>query len=134
MLKWDSFDGNSFELTFLIDPQKIHDGESAGYIYIWNTYQNMRIRVSIRKPEVVKLTPKSRQNRFTVKRAEEALVRTYIDFRTDKIDLNKYITETRAALNTLIKYRPEYGMYRLGLLHMQILEDIQILWSRSFSE
>ena len=34
VLKWDSFDGNSFELTFLIDPQKIHDGESAGYIYM----------------------------------------------------------------------------------------------------
>lgn len=122
VLKGSSFDGNTFELTFLIDPQKIHDGESAGYIYIWNTYQNMRVRVSIRKPEVVKMTPKSRQTRFTIKRAEEALVRTYIDFRIDRIDLGKYIGETRAALNTLIKYRPEYGMYRLGLLHMQILE------------
>ena len=122
MLKWNSFDGNTFELTFLIDPQKIHDGESAGYIYIWNTYQNMKIRVSIRKPEVVKMTPKSRQTRFTIKRAEEALIRSYIDFRTDKIDLGKYIAETRDALNILIKYRPENGMYRLGLLHMQILE------------
>lgn len=122
ILKWNSFDGNTFELTFLIDPQKIHDGESAGYIYIWNTYQNMKIRVSIRKPEVVKMTPKSRQTRFTIKRAEEALIRSYIDFRTDKIDLGKYIAETRNALNILIKYRPENGMYRLGLLHMQILE------------
>lgn len=122
ILKWNSFDGNTFELTFLIDPQKIHDGESAGYIYIWNTYQNMKIRVSIRKPEVVKMTPKSRQTRFTIKRAEEALIRSYIDFRTDKIDLGKYIAETRDALNILIKYRPENGMYRLGLLHMQILE------------
>ena len=122
ILKWNSFDGNTFELTFLIDPQKIHDGESAGYIYIWNTYQNMKIRVSIRKPEVVKMTPKSRQTRFTIKRAEEALIRSYIDFRTDKINLGKYIAETRDALNILIKYRPENGMYRLGLLHMQILE------------
>ena len=116
ILKWNSFDGNTFEL------QKIHDGESAGYIYIGNTYQNMKIRVSIRKPEVVKMTPKSRQTRFTIKRAEEALIRSYIDFRTDKIDLGKYIAETRDALNILIKYRPENGMYRLGLLHMQILE------------
>ena len=122
VLKWNSFDGNTFDLSFLIDPQKIHDGESSGYIYIWNTYQNMRIQVSIRKPEVIKMTPKSRQTRFTIKRAEEALIRAYIDFRTDKIDLKKYIAETRDALNTLIKYRPEYGMYRLGLLHMQILE------------
>lgn len=121
-LKGDMFDGNSFELTFLIDPQKIHDGESAGCIYIWNTYQNMRVRVNIRKPEVVKMTPKSRQTRFTIKRAEEALVRSYISFRTDKIDLNKYISDTREALGTLIKYRPENGLYRLGLLHMQILE------------
>ena len=121
-LKGDMFDGNSFELTFLIDPQKIHDGENAGCIYIWNTYQNMRVRVNIRKPEVVKMTPKSRQTRFTIKRAEEALVRSYISFRTDKIDLNKYISDTREALGTLIKYRPENGLYRLGLLHMQILE------------
>ena len=121
-LKGDMFDGNSFELTFLIDPQKIHDGENAGCIYIWNTYQNMRVRVNIRKPEVVKMTPKSRQTRFTIKRAEEALVRSYISFRTDKIDLNKYISDTREALGTLIKYRPENGLYRLGMLHMQILE------------
>lgn len=121
-LKWNSFDGNTFELTFLIDPQRIHDGESTGYIYIWNTYQNIRIRVSIRKPEVIKMTPKSRQTRFTIKRAEEALTKAYIDFRTNKTDLSRYISDTRDALNTLIKYRPEFGMYRLGLLHMQILE------------
>ena len=38
VLKWNSFDGNTFELTFLIDPQKIHDGESAGYIYIYGIH------------------------------------------------------------------------------------------------
>lgn len=122
VLKAKDFEGNAFELTFLIDPERIHDGESSGYIYVWNTYQSMRIRVGIRKPEVVRLTSKNRQTRFTIKRAEEELIRAYIDFRIDRIDLGKYIARTREALGTLIKYRPEYGMYRLGLLHMQILE------------
>jgi hypothetical protein len=122
-LKSGDFDGNSFELNFLIDPQKIHEGESSGYIYVWNTYQDIKIRVSIRKPEVVRMTPKSRQRRFAIKKAEEDIIRAYIDFRTDRVGLYDYIQRTRDNLNTLVKYRPENGMYRMGLLHMLILEE-----------
>ena len=59
---------------------------------------------------------------LTVKRDEEAIVRAYIDFRTDRIDLSKYIDTTKICLVELLKFRPEMKLYRLGLLHMNILE------------
>jgi hypothetical protein len=116
------FIGNNYNLNFLIDPDKIPEGASTGYICIWNTYQNIKVKVNIKKPVLVKTTPKSRQNRFMIKKSEEALVKAYIEFRTDKMSLQEYTKATREALETLIKYKPEDNMYRLGLLHMDLLD------------
>lgn len=48
--------------------------------------------------------------------------KAYIDFRTDKMALADYTKRSTEALETLVKYRPEDNIYRLGLLHMKLLE------------
>lgn len=116
------FEGNNYNLDFLIDPEKIPEGVSAGYIRFWNAYQTIQVKISIKKPVVIKGTPKNKHKNFMIKKSEEAMVRAYIAFRTDKMSLPEYTKETRDALETLIKYRPEDNMYRLGILHMQLLD------------
>ena len=116
------FQGNTFDLDFLIDPQKIPEGVNTGYICFWNSYQTIKVKITILRPETVKVTPKSRHNNFMIKKSNDELLRAYIDFRTDKISLAEYTEKTRAALEVLIKYKPEDNMYRLGMLHMYILD------------
>ncbi len=116
------FQGNMFDLDFLIDPQKIPEGSNTGYICFWNSYQMIKVKVTILRPEAVKATPKSRHNNFMIKKSNDELLRAYIDFRTDKISLAEYTEKTRATLEVLIRYKPEDNMYRLGMLHMYILD------------
>ena len=116
------FVGNNFNLDFLIDPEKIPEGVSAGYINFQNTLQSINVKVSIKKPVVQRVTPKNRHNNFMIKKSNEILLESYIDFRTDKILLHEYTKKSAKALETLIKYRPEDNIYRLGLLHMKLLD------------
>lgn len=116
------FTGNNYELNFLIDPTKIPEGVSAGYIHFNNTLQNISVKVSIKKPEVQRTEPKNRHVNFMIKKGHEALAKAYIDFRTDKMALADYTKRSTEALETLVKYRPEDNIYRLGLLHMKLLE------------
>lgn len=116
------FEGNTFNLDFLIDPFKIPDGVNTGYLCFYNAYQTIKIKVNILRPETVKVTPKSRHKNFMIKKSNDELIRSYIKFRTDKISLAEYTEATRASLETLIQYKPEDNMYRLGMLHMHILD------------
>ena len=120
------FTGNNYELNFLIDPTKIPEGVSAGYIHFNNTLQNISVKVSIKKPEVQRTEPKNRHVNFMIKKGHEALAKAYIDFRTDKMALADYTKRSTEALETLVKYRPEDNIYRLGLLHMKLLEGTGI--------
>lgn len=69
------FTGNNYELNFLIDPTKIPEGVSAGYIHFNNTLQNISVKVSIKKPEVQRTEPKNRHVNFMIKKGHEALAK-----------------------------------------------------------
>lgn len=116
------FIGNNYNLNFLIDPAKIPEGVSSGYIHLKNTLQNISVKVSIKKPAVQRTEPKNRHVNFMIKKGHEALAKAYIDFRTDKMSLPEYTKRSSDALETLVKYRPENNIYRLGQLHMKLLE------------
>ncbi|MGN0393932.1 MAG: DUF5717 family protein [Coprococcus sp.] len=121
-IRGQDFQGNTFELDFLIDPQKIPEGTNTGYINFLNAYQNIKVKVNILRPETMKPAPKNRHDNFMIKKSNDTLIRAYIEFRTDKIELPEYTEKTRAALETLLKYRPEDNMYKLGIFHMYILD------------
>lgn len=116
------FVGNNYNLDFLIDPDKIPNGVSAGYISFKNTLQNISVKVSIKKPVTKRVAPKNRHTNFMIKKSQETLVHAYIDFRTDKMPLHEYTKISIDALDTIIKYNPEENIYRLGLLHMKLLD------------
>ncbi len=116
------FEGNTFRLNFLIDPKKIPEGINTGYISFWNAYQNIKVKINIVRPDTVKEMPKNRHRNAMIKQSTDALIRSYIDFRTDKIKLAEYTETTRDALETLLKYQPEDNMYKLAMFHMYILD------------
>ncbi len=126
------FIGNNFDLDFLIDPDKIPEGATTGYIYFTNALQKISVKINIRKPITAKATPKNRHANFMVKKGKEALLKAYIDFRTDKLELSEYTERSRKAIETIIRYRPEESIFRLGLLHMKLLEGKTAAVSEEF--
>ena len=131
-IKAADFIGNNCRLDFLIDPEKIPEGVNAGYINISNTYQVISIKVGIARPARTKVNPKTSHDRFIFKKNQEKLIESYIDFRTDKISLYEYTKASSDALNVMLTYKPEDNMYRLGLLHMHLLNGDKDLVEQEF--
>lgn len=131
-IKACDFVGSNCQLDFLIDPDKIPEGVNAGYIKISNTYQVINVKVGIVKPVQIKANPKTSHDRFIFKKNQEKLIESYIDFRTDKISLYEYTQASSDALKVLLTYKPEDNMYRLGLLHMHLLNGDRELVEQEF--
>lgn len=131
-IKACDFIGNNCQLDFLIDPNRIPEGVNAGYINISNTYQVINVKVGIVKPVQIKANPKTSHDRYIFKKNQEKLIESYLDFRTDKISLDEYTQASMDALNVLLSYKPEDGMYRLGSLHMHILNGDKELVGQEF--
>ncbi len=49
------------------------------------------------------------------------LVESYIDLRIGRMDSIQYVERTLFTLQNLVQYQPEESLYRLGVLHMQLL-------------
>lgn len=48
-----------------------------------------------------------------------------MDYRMGRIQLREYISTTLFAFNNLARYVPEEDLYRLGTMHMNIMQERQ---------
>ncbi len=123
------FDGDNATIYYSLDPDKLNENENAiGHIFLENTYQKMAANIIIRKAEEPSriLIPKNHD--YHLKKQEIAsLMHNYLDYRVGILPLDRFVRQTRETLNHLLTMEPETGIYKLGLLHMNILngkEDI----------
>ena len=115
------FNGNVCSLKVFISPEHVPDGENSGKLIIENIYQRIEVDIHLTKPSSSRpnqgIRVKTRDNR----RSRMQLTRTYLDFRMDRMSLDEYIRKNMEALKTLNEIEPEEDMYRLGIMHMNIL-------------
>lgn len=123
------FTDDSCVLHYTIDPEGLKEEEdSFGYIIIENTYQKIMVSVSVRhKEEGVKYPVRKNRDKKLKNFEIAALIHNYLDYRIGMIPLERFIDSSRHSLHTLLNIEENKGLYRLGLLHMNILagqEDV----------
>ena len=122
LLTSEDFYGDEYQLEFLVDPEQIEEDSRVGHIYIENIYQKLKIEVVLaraygaRRERTESMAP-----RRIVKASTVRLVESYIDFRIGRMDASQYVERTLFTLQNLVEYQPENSIYRLGVLHMQLL-------------
>lgn len=116
-------------LGYSIDPEMLDENEtSMAHIILENTYQKIVVNVVIQKPEDSVRVLVHHNHDHKLKKLEIAgLIHNYLDYRTGLLPLSNFISKTRESLHNLIAFEPNTGVYKLGLLHMNILagkEDV----------
>lgn len=111
-------------LSYTLDPELLNEQEAAtGRIVLENTYQKIEVTISIRKPEEESRVLIHRDRDYHLEKVELAtLIHNYLDYRIGLYSLEQFVKKTRDCLQTLTELKPQVGLYRLGCLHMSILE------------
>ncbi len=117
------FVGNSFLLDVLISPENVPEGVTSGKIIIENIYQVIEVEINLSKPNAKSIvSPKTGNMNHMIKLNTTKLVKAYLDYRMDRLPLKEYVSRTLFAFNNLCRYVPEEDLYRLGTMHMNIMQ------------
>ena len=115
------FTGNTCSLKVYISPEHVPDGENTGKLIIENIYQKIEVEIHLLKPSQARATHESHFKIRSYKKCRSDITRAYLDFRMDRINLEEYISQNMKALKKLNELEPEEDMYRLAIIHMNIL-------------
>jgi len=122
LLTGNDFSGSHAVIGVQILPEHLPDGESCGHIYIENIYQRVEIEIHLSNKDQVKRDSESRMKEQEFMQCKVNLTQAYLDFRMDLIGLDEYVADTIEALKNLSSMDPEENLYRLGIIHMNILK------------
>ncbi len=117
------FCGNLFSLDVLISPENVPEGVTSGKIIIENIYQKIEVEIILAKPQAkAVLSPKASNKNHLIKSNMTKLVQAYLDYRMDKLPLKEYVARSLFAFGNLTRHVPEEDLYRLGTMHMNIMQ------------
>ncbi|MBR0146445.1 MAG: hypothetical protein IJM25_07285 [Eubacterium sp.] len=115
------FMANTCELQVYISPEHVPDGENSGKLFLENIYQKIEIDIHLARPQQRRVNQENRLKEQQYKQCRINLTQAYLDFRMDRIGLEEYVGDTIEALRVLMEMEPEEDMYRLAVMHMNIL-------------
>lgn len=117
------FCANMYSLNVLISPDDIPDGVTSGRIIIENIYQKIEIEIVLSKSQSKSSMPPRANNRIrTIKTNTSKLVHAYLDYRMDRLSLKEYVARSLFAFEGLARQVPEEDLYRIGIMHMNIMQ------------
>lgn len=127
------FCANMFSLDVLISPENIPDGVTSGKIVIENIYQKIEIEIALSKPQSkTAISPRSNNRNHTVKTNLAKLTHAYLDYRMDRLPLKEYVARSQFAFGNLARYVPEEDLYRIGIMHMNIMQGEYVKVEQEF--
>lgn len=110
----DEFLGSSYDISYIIDESRLHGGKNFARVRIETCYETL---------EFVVTASRSRQARdksvWKQHKAQAAMMRSYIDFRMRKMDINAWIENTQDAVMAYQRAGGDNTM--ITLLHVQML-------------
>lgn len=114
----DNFIGNNYNLEFVIHPEYIRNGKNFGRIFIKTIYQTITV-------EIVCIAEKAHktENYQKEKAGQLEVIYNYLDFRTDHICLEKYITDSEEILDRLSLINPKDEKYEMLRTHLYITDQ-----------
>lgn len=116
------FNGNLFGLEVLVSPENVPDGINKGKVIIENIYQRIEVEVLLTRPTKIIRSSYSNNKYHMIKVNQFRLLKAYLDFRMEKTSLDDYIQSSLLAFANLCRYDSEEDLYRLGTMHMHILQ------------
>lgn len=127
------FCANMFALDVLISPENIPDGVTSGKIVIENIYQKIEIEIALSKPQSkTAISPRSNNRNHTVKTNLAKLTHAYLDYRMDRLPLKEYVARSQFAFGNLARCVPEEDLYRIGIMHMNIMQGEYVKVEQEF--
>ncbi len=127
------FCANMFSLDVLISPENIPDGVTSGKIVIENIYQKIEIEIALSKPQSkTAISPRANNRNHTVKTNLAKLTHAYLDYRMDRLPLKEYVARSQFAFGNLARYVPEEDLYRIGIMHMNIMQGEYVKVEQEF--
>lgn len=129
----EDFISNKYALEYMIFPELMEEGTNTGHITIENIYQKIVIDVVVNQAAEHRVEPpRLFTNHHMIKVHQHSLITNYLDFRTGKLELDSYVDKTLYALRNLVQYCREEPIYRLGILHMNILAGNESMAEEEF--
>ncbi|MBR4513563.1 MAG: hypothetical protein IKO61_01560 [Lachnospiraceae bacterium] len=123
VIKSSDFCGNLFSLDVMINPENIPEGTGSGKITIENVYQQIEVEIILNRPRTKNIMPARVGNRLQLVRSNQTkLITAYLDYRMDRLSLNDYVNTSLNVFKNLARYMPEEALYRMGILHMNIMQ------------
>lgn len=127
------FCANMFSLDVLISPENIPDGVNSGRIVIENIYQKIEIDIVLSKPQSrTVVSPKTSNRNHTIKTNIAKLTHSYLDYRMDRLPLKEYVARSQFAFGNLARHVPEEDLYRIGIMHMNIMQGEYVKVEQEF--
>lgn len=112
----DRFIGNTYQMFYRINAEKLKPGNHFGHIWITTAYQTIQVSIQCKCSH-----EDGAENRpYDVKYSEYALIENYLHFRLNRIDLVKYLENTEDIMNEIPSGQNEFMKFLLKL-HMAIL-------------
>jgi hypothetical protein len=116
-LSTDQFAGNSYSISYIIDPKCMRNGTNYGRITIKTCYQTIAVTIVCKKE-------RSDEEGLKERKKEQLFIyhitNNYLNFRTNQINLVDYIYETDALLNEFISLETKV-FYQLYEIHHAII-------------
>lgn len=91
----DRFIGNNHQISFVISAKNLSPGNNYGRIWIKTVHQTITVNLICKKHR--EITPESTMLRKGIRQGYD-YTRSYLDFRIGRIDLNRYIRDTKILM------------------------------------
>lgn len=111
----EDFIGGKHEYTYTIDREKLHAGINYGVITFKTVYQTIKCEITVKNSS----DGESVKNSILRRKNVCKLVDTYLHFKLHKININDWISESKEALEVLLKLDETDSRY--GLIMAQVL-------------
>ncbi|TAH74949.1 MAG: hypothetical protein EWM47_00775 [Anaerolineaceae bacterium] len=115
----DRFIGNNHQISFVVSAQNMTPGNNFGRIYIKTVHQTITVNLVCKKQK--KINPEAAAFRQSIIN-DYNYIRSYLDFRIGRINLGKYMQDTKTLLAGISNLE-DNTMVKLMNIHLAVLSD-----------
>ena len=121
----DSFSGNRYEFSYVIDYDKLHAGRNCACIRFMTNNRNVPLQLVVeRKDEKTERRGKmTHANRVTYKKLTMDMMTLYVRFRIHAIPVEEWIRESRIVIEAMRSLDDDNPFCRLALAQLYITEQ-----------
>ncbi len=122
----DSFAGNKYEFSYIVEYDKLHEGKNYAVIYFETIGRKLPFNITVSKSAA---GVKARE-RHAIRKLNCDLMDLYIKFRTHKLNVSEWIRESMSVIEAIRSMDDSNPFYRLFLAQIYITEkkDTEAKW------